>query len=81
MGRFNVAKPEAHARCCTKDGDSEEVMKGFMPAKIIEYHNKPLPVNDRWVKGGWLFVVKECKKILWFYKIVFERGVFEEGEF
>ena len=56
-------------------------MKGFIPRKLIEYHLNSLPINSRWVKGGWLFVVKDCKKILWFYRIVFERGVFEEGEF
>ena len=56
-------------------------MKGFMPDKVTKYLRFPVEPNDRWVLGGWLFVAKKCKKILWFYKVDFERGVFQEGEF
>ena len=56
-------------------------MKGIPPKKIIEYHTKPLEINDRWVKHGWLYVVKKCTKFFCFYRIEFERGIFEEGEF
>jgi hypothetical protein len=56
-------------------------MKGFMSYKITEFQKNALPINDRWVKGGWLFIVSECKKVLWFYKITIISSVFDEGEF
>lgn len=56
-------------------------MKGFMPDKIVRYFGFQIMGNDRWTIGGWLFVAKEYKKFLLFYRVKFERGVFEEGEF
>mgnify|MGYP007047534881 FL=1 len=58
-------------------------MKRFMPKYKYENGFKPTQeLNDRCVRGGWLYECKGVRKILPFlYITTLVRGVFEEGEF
>ena len=49
---------------------------------MIKYLDFPLIIGDRYIIENIPYRVKSCKKIIFiFYRIVFEKDFFREGEF
>jgi len=52
-----------------------------MAEKMNMWRLYPLEIGVRWTMNRRFYVVRGCRKILWWYRITFELSSPQEGEF